>query len=205
MARTRMSATERRAQLLDVGRGVFAKRGYDATSVEEIARSAGVTKPIVYEHFGGKEGLYAVIVDHEIRELLGRMSVALEDGAPRDRTEAAADAFLKYIEERPDGFRVLLRDRPAIAPGEGTLASLIGDIADRVDQLLATELEDRGYSRQFAPLYARAIIGLIANVGQWWLETGSPDRPVVVAHIVNIAWNGIGGLRRNPPISDSRT
>ena len=64
--RTRMSASERREQLIAVARGLFAERGFDATSVEEVAARAQVSKPVVYEHFGGKEGLYAVVVDREI-------------------------------------------------------------------------------------------------------------------------------------------
>ena len=62
----RLPALERRAQLIEVGRGVFARHGYEGTSVEEIAKRAKVSKPIIYEHFGGKEGLYAVIVDREM-------------------------------------------------------------------------------------------------------------------------------------------
>src|SRR5436309_2373581 len=68
--RLRLAASARRAQLVDVGRKVFAERGYEATSVEEIAERAGISKPIVYEHFGGKEGLYAVIVDREIEQIV---------------------------------------------------------------------------------------------------------------------------------------
>ena len=60
--RARMTGTERRHQLIDIGRSLFAERGYDATSIEEIAQRANVSKPVVYEHFGGKEGLYAVVV-----------------------------------------------------------------------------------------------------------------------------------------------
>ena len=62
-----MSGAERRAQLIDVGRKLFAEKGFDGTSVEEIASKAGVSKPVVYEHFGGKEGLYAVVVDREMQ------------------------------------------------------------------------------------------------------------------------------------------
>ena len=68
--RVRMTGKERREQLLDVGRALFAERGFEGTSVEEIAHKAGVSKPVVYEHFGGKEGLYAVVVDREMRMLL---------------------------------------------------------------------------------------------------------------------------------------
>src|SRR5688572_6608282 len=75
--RVRMSGQERRSQLLDVGREVFAERGFEGASIEEIAQRANITKPVVYEHFGGKEGLYAVIVDREVQQLLRRVTHAL--------------------------------------------------------------------------------------------------------------------------------
>ncbi|MCW2922977.1 MAG: TetR family transcriptional regulator [Thermoleophilia bacterium] len=196
-----MTASERREQLLDVGRAVFAEKGFDAVSVEELAQRAGVTKPVVYEHFGGKEGIYAVIVDREMRTLLERMTTALAAGGSRARVEAAADEFLAYIEETPDGFRVLLRDTPLVTGAGTTWGSVIGNIADQVDRLLASELDARGFDRKLAPLYSRAVIGLIANVGQWWLETGEPSRPEVAAHIVNIVWNGLEGLEETPQLA----
>jgi len=76
--RIRMSAGERREQLIDVARTLFAERGYDATSIEEIAASAQVSKPVVYEHFGGKEGLYAVIIDRELTLIYSTIVNALE-------------------------------------------------------------------------------------------------------------------------------
>lgn len=80
--RVRMTGKQRREQLLDIGRSVFAERGYDGTSVEEIAERAGVSKPVVYEHFGGKEGLYAVVVDREMQLLLDMVTGALTGGTP---------------------------------------------------------------------------------------------------------------------------
>src|SRR6185369_9284596 len=103
-SRTRLTASERRAQLVEVGRAVFAKRGYEGTSVEEIADRAKVSKPIVYEHFGGKEGLYAVIVDREMEYVVRRIVEAIGKGSPRERLEAAALAFLTYVKDHPDGF-----------------------------------------------------------------------------------------------------
>src|SRR4051794_12738928 len=76
-SRTRMTGKERREQLLDIGRSLFAEKGFEGTSVEEIAAKAGVSKPVVYEHFGGKEGLYAVVVDREVESLLGTITGAL--------------------------------------------------------------------------------------------------------------------------------
>src|SRR5213078_1726600 len=105
--RLRLDASARRAQLVDVGRKVFAEHGYEATSVEEIAARARVSKPIVYEHFGGKEGLYAVVVDREVGQIVSRIVEAISTGSPRERLEGAALAFLTYVKERPDGFAVL--------------------------------------------------------------------------------------------------
>lgn len=80
--RVRMTGKERREQLLDIGRTLFADKGFEGTSVEEIAARAGVSKPVVYEHFGGKEGLYAVVVDREMRQLLDLVTGALTAGHP---------------------------------------------------------------------------------------------------------------------------
>ncbi|EDY47574.1 transcriptional regulator [Streptomyces clavuligerus] len=79
----RMTGAERREQLLDIGRTLFADKGFEGTSVEEIAAKAGVSKPVVYEHFGGKEGLYAVVVDREMRQLLRRVTGVADRRAPQ--------------------------------------------------------------------------------------------------------------------------
>src|SRR5579875_3347576 len=105
--RVRMTGRERREQLLDVARTLFAERGYEATSIEEIAARATVSKPVVYEHFGGKEGLYAVVVDREMQSLLERFTGALTAGTPKEMLEQAALVLLTYIEDDTDGFRVL--------------------------------------------------------------------------------------------------
>src|SRR6195952_1396247 len=109
-SRVRMTGIERREQLLDVGRSLFAEKGFEATSIEEIAARASVSKPVVYEHFGGKEGLYAVVVDREMQALLERINSALTSGHARELVEQAALALLTYIEDETDGFRVLTRD-----------------------------------------------------------------------------------------------
>ncbi len=196
--RRRMSAAERREQLVDVARGAFAEKGFDAVSVEEIAQRAGVTKPIVYEHFGGKEGIYAVIVDREVSRLLELISASLAGTGARARVEAAVDAFLGYIEERPDGFRVLLRDTSRTDGVHTSWTTVLGAVAERADELLATELDGRGFDLAFAPLYSRGVIGQIAHIGQWWLETGASSRREVAAHTANLVFNGLQRLEREP-------
>jgi AcrR family transcriptional regulator len=122
-----MTGTERREQLIAVARALFADRGLEGTSVEEIAARAQVSKPVVYEHFGGKDGLYAVVVDREVRTLLDGIGGALTSGRKRELVEQAALAFLDYIEAHTDGFRILARDSSVGSSG-GSLATLLNDI-----------------------------------------------------------------------------
>ena len=105
-----MTGQERRQQLLDIGRRLFAERGFEGTSIEEIAAQAGVSKPVVYEHFGGKEGLYAVVVDREVERLTTVTMTLFEGTHSRPKFEAAAVSLLRYIEDNADGFRILVRD-----------------------------------------------------------------------------------------------
>jgi AcrR family transcriptional regulator len=198
-----MTGKERREQLLNVGRSVFAEKGYEATSVEELSQRADVSKPVVYEHFGGKEGLYAVVVDREVEALLERITNALDADHPRAKLEQAAQAFLSYVEEEPDGFRILVRDSPAVG-GTGTYANLIGDIAAQVEYILEAEFKDRDYDTKLAGLYSRALVGMVALVGEWWLDAKKPKRDVVVAHVVNIAWNGLKQLDAKPTLISDR-
>ena len=198
-ARVRMSATQRREQLLDIGRQVFAAKGFDGTSVEEIADKAGVSKPVVYEHFGGKEGLYAVVVDREVRRLLDRITRSLSGDHPRVLLEQAASALLAYIESETDGFRILVRDSP-VASTTGTFASLISDIASQVEHVLAGQFKALGYEPKLAGLYSQALVGMVALTGQWWLDARKPKRDEVVAHLVNLAWNGLSHLEKKPQL-----
>ncbi len=196
-ARIRMSGKERREQLLDVGRSLFAEKGFDATSIEEIAARANVSKPVVYEHFGGKEGLYAVVVDREMQSLMQKVNSALTGGHARVLVEQAALALLTYIEEETDGFLVLTRDSPVVA-GSGTFSSLLNDIASQVEYILANEFSDRGFDPSLAGMYAQMLVGMVALTGQWWLEVRTPSREVVAAHLVNLGWHGLAGLRADP-------
>lgn len=194
-----MTGKERREQLIGVARAVFAERGFEAASIEEIAERAAVSKPVVYEHFGGKEGLYAVVVDREVGHLLGLIAVALEADHPRLAVEQAATAFLAYIEQHQEGFRILVRDAP-VGTSTGTLPSIIRDIAANAESLLAAEFAQRGYDPNVAPLYARALVGMVALVGEWWLDVGTPQRQEVAAHLANLAWNGLKALDPQPTL-----
>ncbi|MET7640320.1 TetR/AcrR family transcriptional regulator [Streptomyces sp. NPDC005438] len=198
-----MTGEERREQLLDIGRTVFADRGFEGTSVEEIAAKAGVSKPVVYEHFGGKEGLYAVVVDREMRRLLSMVTSSLNSGNPRELLEQAAFALLDYIEQYTDGFRILVRDSP-VAQSTGNFASLISDIATQVEDVLGVEFKARGFDAKLAPLYAQALVGMVALTGQWWLNARKPKKAEVAAHLVNLAWRGLDGMEPKPQLIGRR-
>jgi len=203
-SRVRMTGKQRREQLLDVGRALFAERGFDGTSIEEIASRAGVSKPVVYEHFGGKEGLYAVVVDREMERLLDRITSALRSAAhPRTVLEQAALALLDYIETSTDGFRILVRDSP-VAQSTGGFASLISDAASQVEHILAAQFKARGFEARYAPMYAQMLVGMVALTGQWWLDVRKPKKADVAAHLVNLAWNGLAGLEGKPRLGEGR-
>jgi AcrR family transcriptional regulator len=202
-SRRRLTAAARRAQLIDVGRAVFARRGYDATSVEEIADHAKVSKPIIYEHFGGKEGLYAVVVDHEMEYVVRRIAEAIATGSPRERVERAALAFLTYVKAHPDGFAVLVHGAP-IASATGGMSSLLNDVAERVGDVFARAFKDAGYDPKVAPIYAHALIGMVTSVGVWWTETRKPAVEEVANHIAALAWMGLRHLPKKPVLTVKR-
>ena len=215
--RTRMSASERREQLLAVARGLFAERGFDATSVEEVAARAQVSKPVVYEHFGGKEGLYAVVVDREITTISAAISSAITDpaggttvapdaedlgtpdapGSASRIAERAALALLTYIEDSPDGFRILSAGSDRAA---GTYSTLLADVAIEVSGILASQFAAHDLDPRTAPLYAQMLVGIVAMPAQWWLENRSMSKEEVAAHMVNLAWNGLRGMKARPTL-----
>ncbi|WP_303324397.1 TetR/AcrR family transcriptional regulator [Actinomyces radicidentis] len=198
--RTRMSAGERREQLIAVARGLFAEKGFDATSIEEIASRAKVSKPVVYEHFGGKEGLYAVIVDRELMTISTTITASLRSSTSASIiVERAALALLTYIEDSPDGFRILSSgsDRSA-----GTYSTLLADVAIQVSGLLASQFSAHGLDPRTAPLYAQMLVGIVAMPSQWWLENRTMTKEEVAAHMVNLAWNGLRAMEPAPVLRD---
>ena len=197
VTRIRMTGTQRREQLITIGRTLFAERGYEATSIEEIAQRAQVSKPVVYEHFGGKEGLYAVVVDREMSTLLSMISSSLTENRSRIRVERVALALLTYVEDRSDGFRILVRDSP-VAAEDGKYSSLLNDAVSQVGHILGEDFSRRGIDPDNAPLYAQALVGMVSMTAQWWLDVREPPKEVVAAHIVNLCWNGLTNLEAAP-------
>jgi AcrR family transcriptional regulator/8-oxo-dGTP pyrophosphatase MutT (NUDIX family) len=195
-----MTGVQRRAQLINVARSMFALRGLDGATIEDIAAAAGVSKPVVYEHFGSKEALYTEVVDGEFDRVLAVITEALSaDAGPRILIERAAYALLDYIENHTDGFRILVRDAPPSQP-EGTFATLLSRITGDVEHILSKEFGNRGLSAEVGGMYAQMLVGMVAMTGQWWLDARTPDKATVAAHLVNLSWNGLTGLQKEPQL-----
>ncbi len=202
-----MSSAERREQLIEIARGLFADRGFDGTSVEEIAAHAEVSKPVVYEHFGGKEGLYAVVVDREVRTLESSIQTALAtpNANYREIIERGTLALLDYIDARPDGFRIIARDSSMAASKTSsttqespTFASILSDITARVADILVLPLTRRGYPPELGAVFAQGLVGMVASAGQSWVDLREPPKEELAAQLVNLIWNGLSGLQHSP-------
>ena len=194
----RMSASERRDQLVGVAKEVFAELGFDGATIEEIAARAGVSKPVVYEHFGGKDGVYAVVVDREATRLLDTItSYISEDGGGRAMVHGSAMAFLDYIQEDPAGFRVLTRDSPA-GVGAGGMGGLLADVAAKAEGVIKDFFGRSGLDPDAAIIYAGALVGMVAYVGSWWAEVRRPAAETVAAHLTALAYLGLRGLPADP-------
>jgi AcrR family transcriptional regulator len=199
--RSRLSAADRREQLISVAEGLFAEHGVQPTTVEDVATAAGVTKPLIYEHFGGKEGLYAVVVDRAMRQLLDHLVGSLTSGgSSRELLERGAVALLTYIEEQPAAFRVLLRDSPTWH-GNGSAASIMSAVAGQVEEIVVEVFKRNDLDVEVVPIYAQMLVGMIGFTGEWWIESGSSlPRDTVAAHMVNLAWHGLGNIEKEPTL-----
>ena len=196
-----MSRAQRREQLIGIARELFGARGYDAVSIEEIASAAEVSKPVVYEHFGGKEGLYQLIVDREVTQLSEMLSSQMRPGLhPRDMLERIVLSLLDYIESNADGFRLLSHQSPTAVSG-GTFTTVIADVAEQVTDLLAPVLEEQGLNPKTAPIYGQLLAGAIGRIGQWWVDVREPSKEETAAHVVNLLWLGLRSMERDPKLT----
>lgn len=155
--RVRMTRAQRREQLIGIARELFGAKGYDAVSIEEIASAAEVSKPVVYEHFGGKEGLYQVIVDREITVLSDMLSSQMKPGLhPREMLEhIVLSSLITLKRTRTDSAFCRINHPPRSR--EGTFTTIIADVAEQVADLLAPVLNEQGLDPEDAPIYGQLL------------------------------------------------
>lgn len=198
--RQRMTRIERREQLIGIGRGLFAAHGYDAVSIEEIASAAEVSKPVIYEHFGGKEGLYQVIVDRETTAVNQILEESLGgDYRPRHALEAVVLGLLDYIEENPDGFGLMVHQSPEVLAG-GQFSTIISDMGDYLSALLGEYFSRLGFEPDVTALYAQMLAGVMGIMGQAWAVNREPSKEVIATHLVNLMWNGLHNIESEPTL-----
>jgi len=199
--RARLSKEQRRGRLLGAARALFGKNGYRKTEVDDIARQAGVTKPMLYRHFpGGKAEVYVAVLDEHIRVLLETLWEAMSSpDTAVERLHAGLRAYLEFAEKYPEGFRLLADSSPDLDAGVGNRVQHVRDsIATGLAAAIADVMKDAGLSTDGAPVYAHAMLGGVESVITWWLESKQPDREKVVDYLLAFLWRGFDGLPRDP-------
>jgi len=190
----RVPGRVRSEQLLDVAERLFATTGYGATSIEAIAAEAGVTRPVVYSHFGSKDGIYLACLRRARAQLEAMMfdAMAGADGLPA-QIEAGADAYFRFVESDPARWRVLF----------GGDAAVSGPVAEEAMQLhLGTErrfaslLADSPAAKdeQHVLAFSHAVGGAAHQLAQWWLRTPGIPRERIVDWYCEVTWNGVRAL-----------
>ncbi len=182
-------SAERRAELLDAAARVIKNSGSDI-SMAAIAAEAGITKPILYRHFGDKGGLFRALAERQTEELLGGIRDAmLEPGTPRERTERTIDAYLSAIEKRPAVYRFVVgravAEEPSVA---GQVAGFVQRLADDLAVVLRTELE---LSQAKAQVWAHAIVGMVRTAGDWWLDGKPVSRTRLARELTELIATGL--------------
>lgn len=191
----RPSRQARRTELLDaVSRAIH--RGGPDLSMESLAAEAGITKPVLYRHFGDKQGLLAAHAQRHAATLAAAITEELaRSRTPRSRIRATIDTYLAALERDPQTYWFVTRR----AGTEGVdVHAAVGDVIDGITAAvagaLAEELARAGVSTDASLTWARALVGMVQQVGDRWLVDGSPSREVLTTRLTDLVWLGFRGL-----------
>ncbi len=188
----RLPRAQREQQLLDVAEQLFVTQGYDRTSIEDVARAAGVSRPIVYDHHGSKAGLYLACVKRartRYAEQLGEAVSSTSD--PRAQIRAGGELFFSILERDPERWMVLFG---------GSAVPLLGELGEQLLQLRAISVgkvaaiiqtKSPGADPEQIDAFAHAISGVGEQLGRWWLQHPEIPRERVVEHYTEFIWNGL--------------
>jgi AcrR family transcriptional regulator len=190
-----MSATDRRALILESAREVFAEGGYHRTSLEQVASRAGVSKALLYEHFSSKRELHAAMLEAHVHELIERINAALVDAEPGEgRLRAGLEAFFAFLEERRGAAAIMLRNTgdPDVAEWLGRLREVIGlQIVTLMTEEAKELIEADPELRVGIEMIAQQQIGAIQGLADWWGEHRDVPREAVVSIAMDFAWIGM--------------
>jgi AcrR family transcriptional regulator len=180
---------------LDVARRVFGTSGFHSVSMEEVAERAGVTKPILYDHFSSKKDLYLALLDADLAVLHDMVQEALDQPqGNRARIQASFQAYFDFVDEQADGFRLLMQETVgAEREFRERVARVRDQILSEVADLIVRESGGR-LDRDRAETVALALIGMVETVAQ--RDPGGPvdQRRASVETLVDLAWRGITQL-----------
>jgi AcrR family transcriptional regulator len=172
----------RREALLDAADRIVRRDG-PAASMAVIAAEAGITKPILYRHFGDKSGLYAALAERYTARLLGELQTALDSGRTRRaRVEGTVDAYLAAIQREPQVYRFLVHSDEA-ASAQSQVRSFTRRLAGLLAEGIAAELT---VSPERAAAWAHGIVGMVQSAGDWWLDTGACTRSQLVQELTEL-------------------
>ncbi|GLY54655.1 TetR/AcrR family transcriptional regulator [Lentzea sp. NBRC 102530] len=189
---------QRRAEFVEATIAVVAKKGPDV-GMEDVAAEAGVSKPVLYRHFTDKSDLYLAVGQKATEVLMERMGPALAaEGSIRDRITGIVDAYLSVIEENPNLYRFVVKgsfaDRPVekdvVAEDKNLIAATLARILG--DYLRAFDMDSGG-----AEPWAHALVGMVQNAGDWWLERQTMSRANLSDYLATIIWHALDGLLRS--------
>lgn len=191
---TRLPAAARREQLLEVALDVFAHNGYHETSMNDVADAAGITKPVLYQHFTSKRELYLALIDEAGRRLLEAITQArLESSDGRRRTELGFLVYFNWVSREHDAFQLLFGGGSRRDPEfDRAAARYTAMVADAIEPLITADIE-----KEHRRMLAHAIVGLAEGVSRHLLRTGESFDPDVVARQVSdLAWAGLRAAQR---------
>ncbi len=189
----RLPRRERRAQLLDAALGVFVAQGYHAAAMDDIADRAGVSKPVLYQHFPGKLDLYLALLDSSCDALVSGCREALEATQDnKQRVAATVDAFYTYVAHDAGAFRLVfesdLTNEPAVREQVDRVT------ADCATMIAAVIADDTGLPAGASRLLAVSLVGMAQVSARFWLtEAGGLERQEAAALVAGLAWRGIRG------------
>ena len=190
----RLPAAERREQLLRTAVSVFAEHGYHATSMNDVAEAAGVTKPVLYQHFSSKRDLFIELLDEIGAELRSTIAKATADAAgPRQQIEQGFRAYFAFVEESTDAFRVLFGSGARRDPEFASIARAVEQsIAETIAELIVVEGEP-------APqrlVLAHGLVGMTEAASRYWLaHEREPGVDELATQLSQLAWSGLRGIR----------
>ncbi|ALG06723.1 TetR/AcrR family transcriptional regulator [Kibdelosporangium phytohabitans] len=189
----RLPRTARRAQLLAAAQDVFAANGYHAAAMDEIAERAGVSKPVLYQHFPGKLELYMALLQTHADELIAGVTGALDSTTDNKlRVQAAVGAYFDFVDHEGEAFRLVFQSD---IRGEPVVHETIERATKScVDAITATITADAGMDEERARLLAVGLVGASQVAAQSWLASNRPiEKAEAVKLISTLAWRGIGG------------